>query len=175
MLKNIPLYGQNTFCLSAHQPRDICAVPASVVVAVVQLLSHVQLCDPINCSTPGFPVLHHLLGFTQGDAIWPSHSLLPTSPPAFSLSTIRVFSSELALRIKRPKYWSFSFSINPSSEYSVLIPLQDWLVWSPCCPRNSQESSLTPQFRSINSSALSLLYGPTLASKHDYWKSHSSD
>ena len=69
MLKNLPLYGQNTFCLSAHEPRDICAVPASVVVAVVQLLSHVQLCDPINCSTPGFPVLHHLLGFTQGDAI----------------------------------------------------------------------------------------------------------
>ena len=53
--------------------------------------------------------------------------------------------------------------------------LYDWLVWSPCCSRDSQESSLAPQFESINSSALSLLFGPTLLSVHDYWKNHSSD
>ena len=53
--------------------------------------------------------------------------------------------------------------------------LQDWLVWSPCSPRDSQESSPTPQFKSINSSALNLLYRPSLTSVHDYWKNHSSD
>jgi len=53
--------------------------------------------------------------------------------------------------------------------------LSDWLVWSPCCPRNSQESSPTPQFRSINSSAFSFLYSPTLTSIHDYFKNHSLD
>ena len=51
--------------------------------------------------------------------------------------------------------------------------LSDWLVWFPCSPRDSQESSPTPQFKSINSSVLSLLYSPTLTSIHDYWKNHS--
>ena len=53
--------------------------------------------------------------------------------------------------------------------------LYDGLVWFPCCPRDSQESSLAPQFKSINSSALSFIYGPTLRSLHDYWKNHSFD
>ena len=53
--------------------------------------------------------------------------------------------------------------------------LQDWLVWSPCSPRDSQESSLTPQFKSINSLVLSFLYSPTLTSIHDYWKNRSCD
>ena len=53
--------------------------------------------------------------------------------------------------------------------------LCDWLVWSLCCPRDSQESFPTPQFKSINSSVLSLLYGPTLTSVHDYWKNYSFD
>ena len=53
--------------------------------------------------------------------------------------------------------------------------LWDWLGWSPCCPRDSQESSPAPQFKSINSLALSLLYGPTLTSLHDYWNNHSFD
>ena len=81
----------------------------------------------MDCSTPGFPVLHHLPEFVQnhvhcvGNAIQPSHPLSPPSPPALSLPRIRVFSSESALRIRWPKYWSFSFSISPSSEYSGLI------------------------------------------------------
>ena len=54
-------------------------------------------------------------------------------------------------------------------------PVQDWLVWSPCSPRDSQESSPTPQFKSISSSVLSLLYGPALTSIHDYWENHSFD
>ena len=100
----------------------------------VQSLSCVWLCEPVDCSTPGFPVHHQLLEFTQthvhwvGDAIQPSHPLSSTSPPAFNLSSIRVFSSESVLHIRWPKYWSFSFNISPSSEYSRLLSFRmDWL------------------------------------------------
>ena len=68
------------------------------------------------------------------------------------------------------KYWGFSFSICPLNEYSRVDFLQDWLAWSPCCPRNSQKSSPAPWFEGINSSALSLLYCPALTSVHDYWR-----
>ena len=84
---------------------------------------------PMDCSMPGFPVHHQLLELSQphvhqvGDAIQPSHPLSSPSPPAFSLPSIRVFSSESALRIRWPKYWSFSVSISPSNEYSGLISL----------------------------------------------------
>ena len=92
--------------------------------------------------------------------------LLPPIPPS-----IRVFSNESTLHMRWPKYWSFSFSISPSNEYSGLISFRmDW--WSPCSPRDSQESSSTPQFKSINSWALSLLYSPTLTSIHDHWNRH---
>ena len=95
--------------------------------AVVELLSHVQLFGPGDCSTPGFPVLYHLSELAQthvhwvSDAIQPSHPLLSPSPPAFSLSQHQVFSRVLALCIRWPKYWSFSFSISPSNGYSGLI------------------------------------------------------
>ena len=92
------------------------------------------LCDPRDCSTPGFAVHHQLLEFTQthvhrvSHAIQPSHPLLFPSPPAFNLSQHRVFSSESVLCIRWPKYWSFSFSIGPFSEYSGLISFRmDWL------------------------------------------------
>ena len=84
-------------------------------------------------------------------------------PPSI-FPSIRVFSNESVPRIRRPKYWSFSFS--PSNEYSGLIPFKDGLVGSPCSPRDSQESSPIPQFRSINFSALSFLYSPPLTSIH---------
>ena len=100
----------------------------------VQSLSCVQLCNPTDCNTTGFPVHHQHLEPTQihvhwvGDAIQPSHLLSSPSPPAFNLSQIRVFSNELVLLINWPKYWSFSFSINPSNEYSGLISFRmDWL------------------------------------------------
>ena len=87
------------------------------------------LCDPMNRSTPGLPVHHQLPEFTQthvcqvGDAIQPSRPLSSPSP-AFNLSQSQgLFSNELALRIRWPKFWSFSFSIHPSNEYSGLIPL----------------------------------------------------
>ena len=85
------------------------------------------LCNPMNCSSPGLPVHHQFLEFTQthvhrvGDAIQPSHPLSSPSPPALNLSQHRVFSNESALRIRWPKYWSFSFNISPSNEHSGLI------------------------------------------------------
>ena len=78
--------------------------------------------------------------------------LLPPIPPS-----IRVFSNESTLLMRWPKYWSFSFSI-PSKEIPGLISFRMDLVGSPCSPRDSQESSPTPQFKSINSSALTLLH-----------------
>ena len=104
----------------------------------VQSLSHVRLCDPMNRSTPGLPVHHHLPEFTQthvhqvGDAI--SHLilchplfLLPPIPPS-----IRVFSSESTLHLRWPKYWSFSFSIIPSKEHPGLISFRmGWLDLQP--------------------------------------------
>ena len=91
-------------------------------------------CDPMNRGTQGFPVLHYLPEFTQthvhwvSDAIQPSHPLLSPSPPAFNLSQHQGLSSESALCIRWPKYWSFSYSISPSNEYSGLISFRiDWL------------------------------------------------
>ena len=86
--------------------------------------------------------------------------------------SIRLFSNESVLRIKWPKYWSFSFSISPSNEYSGLISFRmDWLDL--LAVQDSHESSPTPQFKTVNSSGLSFLYSPTLTSIHDYWKNHN--
>ena len=133
------------------------------------------LCEPTDCNTPGFPVYHQFLELAHthvhwvNDAIQPSHPLCPLLLLPSIFPSIRVLSSESVLHIKWPKYWSFSFSISPSNEYSGLI----WLVWFPCSPRVSQESSPAPQFKGINSLVLSFLYGPTLISIHDYWENHS--
>ena len=102
---------------------------------VVQSLSCPTLCDPMDCSTPGFSVLHQLPELTQthvhlvSDAIQLSHPLSSPSPPLPSIfPSIRVFSSEPTLCIRWPKDWSFSFSISPSNEYSGLISFRiDWL------------------------------------------------
>ena len=95
--------------------------------------------------------------------------LLPPIPPS-----IRVFSNESTLHMRWPKYWSFSFSISPSNEHSGLISFRmDWLDL--LAVPGTQESSPTPQFKCINSLALSFLYSPTLTSIHDYWKNHSLD
>ena len=95
--------------------------------------------------------------------------LLPSVIPS-----IRVFSSESALHIRWSKYWSFSFSISPSNKYSGLISFRiDWFDLG--FPRDCQVSPRAPQFESISSLVLSLLYSPTLTSVHDYWKNHSFD
>ena len=119
-----------------------CSTPGFLVV--YYLLSSVQfssvaqscptLCDPMNHSTPGLPVHHQLPEFIQthvhrvGDAILPSHPLSSPLLPAPIPPSVRVFSSESTLHIRWPKYWSFSFSISPSNEYSGLISFRmDWL------------------------------------------------
>ena len=86
------------------------------------------LCNPMDCSRPGFPVLHYLPELAQthvhwvSDAIQPSHPLPPSSPFAFNLSQyLGLISSEMAVHIRWPKYWSFSFSISPPNKYSGLI------------------------------------------------------
>ena len=96
--------------------------------------SCLTLCNPVDCTMPGFPVHHQLLELAQirfhrvTDAIQPFHPLSSPSPTAFNLSQHRVFSSQSVLCIRWSKYWSFSFSISPSNEYSGLISLRiDWL------------------------------------------------
>ena len=91
------------------------------------------LCNLMDCSTPGLPVPHNLPEFAQvhvhctGDAVQPFHRLTRSSPSALSLFQHRDFSNESSVPIRWPKYWSFSFSISPSSEYSASISLKiDW-------------------------------------------------
>ena len=97
--------------------------------------SCLTLCDPVDCSKPGFPVHHQLPELAQshvhwvGGAIQPSHPLSSPFLPPSIFPSIRVFSSESVLPIRWPKDWSFSFSISPSSEYSGLISFRmDWFV-----------------------------------------------
>ena len=143
--------------------------------------SCLTLCNPMNRSTPGLPVHHQLPEFTETHVHWvskPSSHLILCRPllllPPIPTS-IRVFSNESTLRMRWPKYWSLSISIIPSKENPRADLLQNGLVGSPCSPRDSQESSPTPQFKSINSSALSPLHSPTLTSIHDHRKNHSLD
>ena len=110
-------------------------------------------------------------------SVMPSNHLILCHPLLLRsvFPRIRVFSNVSVLRIRWPKYWSVSFSISPANAYSGLISFKDGLVGSPCSPRDPQECSLTPQFKSINSSVLTFLYSPTLTAIHDYWKNHSLD
>ena len=92
------------------------------------------------------------------------------------LPSIRVFSNESVLHIRWPKHWSFSFNNSPSNEHPGLISFRmDWLDLLAVSPRDFQESSQIPQFKSINSSLLRFLYSSALTSIHDHWKNHSLD
>ena len=151
-------------------------------ISSVQLLSHVQLFlapwTAVCQASLSITSSQSLLKLISIELMMPSNHLilccclfLPTS----NIPSNRVFSNESVLCIRWPKYWSFNFSISTSNEYTGFRDWLDGLVGSPCCPRNSQESSPTPSFKSINTSALSFLYSPTLTSIHDYWKNHSLD
>ena len=126
----------------------------------------------MNRSTPGLPVHHQLPEFTQLTSIESvmssSHLTLchPLLLPPITPS-IRVFSNESTLCMRWPKYWSFSFSISPSNSGLISFRM-DWLDL--LAVQETQESSPTPQFKSINPSALSFLYSPILTSIRDYWK-----
>ena len=108
-----------------------------------------------------------------------SHPSSPWCHPAISSSVvpfsfITVFSNESTLRMRWPKYWNFSFTISPSNEHPGLISFRmDWLDLLAVQGTHLQESSPAPQFKSINSSALSFPHSPTLTFIHDRWKNHS--
>ena len=112
------------------------------------------------------------------ESVMPSNHLI-LCLPLLLLSLIfpsnRVFSNESVLRIKWPKYWSFSFNISPSNEHSGLISFR--MYWLDLLAVQGTLKSLLQHHRwkRINSSALSLLHSPTLTSIHDYWKNHSLD
>ena len=146
-----------------------CMLPSVQFSSVTQ--SCPTLWDPMNCSLPGLPVHHQLPEFTQNhvhwvsDAIQPSHPLSSPSPSAPTPPSITVFSNESTLCMRWPKYWSFSFSIIPSKEHLRLISFRmDWLDL--LAVQGTLKSSPTPQFKNINSSALSFLHSPTFTSIH---------
>ena len=141
-------------------------------------LSCLTLCNPMDCIIPGFPVLQCLLEFAQTHAHWVDDAIQPsrTSVAPFSYShsfpasgsfpmsqlfTLGGLSIELQLQ---PQFFQWIFRVDFISH---------WLSWSPCCWRDSWESSPAPHFESFSSLALSLPYGPTLTSEHDYWKDQS--
>ena len=149
------------------------------VSSVIQ--SHPTICNPMNHSTPGLPVHHQLLEPSQTHVHWvcdePSNHLILCHPLLLLPSvfpSIRVFSNKSVIHIRWRKYWSFSCSISPSNEYSVLLPFRiDW--FDLLAVQGTLKSSPAPQFKSINSSALRFPYSPTLTSIYDSWKNHSSD
>ena len=132
----------------------------------------------MDCSTPGFPVLHclhSLLKFMSIESMMLFNHLILCCPLLLLPSifpSVRVFSNGLALRIKWPKNWRFSFSICPSNEYSGLISFRtDWLDL--LAVQGTLKSLL--QHNSINSLVFSFLYSPTLTSIYDHRKNHSLD
>ena len=164
--------------------KDIEELSYKTEIDTVQFSSVTQslptLCDPVNRSTPGLPVHHQLPEFTQthvchvSPAIQPSHPLLSPSPPALNLSQHQGFSNDSVLPIGWPKYWSFSFSITPSNEYSGLTSFRiDWLDLL------ALQGTLRSLFQHHNSKAsilqCSAFFIVQLTSVHDYWKKHSFD
>ena len=145
--------------------------------STVQSLSHVRLLRPHEsqharspCPSPS-PGVHS----NSRSSSWWCHPVILSSAIPFSSCPQSLPASESfpmsQLCIRWPKYWNFSFSIIPSKEHARLISRMDWLDL--LAVQGTLESSPTPQFKSINSSALSLLYSPTLTSIHDHRKNHS--
>ena len=169
-----------TIYILPHSLYWYCSQGCSVQFSSVPSLSRVRLFE-----TPWIAARQASLSITNSqsslkltpiESVMPSSHLilcrplllLPPIPPS-----ITVFSNESTLHMRWPKFWNFSFSIIPSKEHPGLISFRmDWLDLS---VQGTQESSPTPQFKSINFSALSFLHSPTLTSIHDYWKNHSLD
>ena len=134
----------------------------------------------MNCSTPGLPITNSwsLLKLMSIKLMMPSNHVILSCPLHFLPSifpSIRVFSNESLLRIRWPNYWSFSFNISPSNDYSGLISFRmDWLdllavqgTLKSLLQHHSSKAVVDQFF------GLSFLYSPTLTSLHDYWKNHS--
>ena len=156
------IYIPSSFGFPSHlgHHRALSRVPCAIQWVLTEFSSVTQscptLCDPTNRSTPGLPVHHQLPEFTQthvhwiSDAIQPSYPLSSPSPLLPSIfPSIRVFSNESALRIRWPKYWSFSFNISPSNEHPGLISFRiDWI--------------------SLQSERLSRVFSNTTVQKHQF-------
>ena len=148
---------------------------------VVQSLSRVQFFatpwTAAHQASLSFTISQRLLKLISIESVIPSNHLILCNPPLFLPSifcSIRAFSNESLLRIKWSKYWSFSFTISPSSEYSGLVSFR--MDWCDLAVHGTlQESSLAPQLESINSQCSAFFYSPTLTSIYDYWKNHSFD
>ena len=138
------------------------------------------LCDPMDYSTPGLPVHHQLLGYsnscplsrwchpTISSSVIPFSSLLQSYPASGSFQMSQLFAQVAKVLELQLQHQSFQWT--PRTDL-----LWDGLVGSHCSPRDSQESSPTPQFKRINSSVLIFLYSLTLTSIHDYGKNHILD
>ena len=150
--------------------------------SLVQLLSHVQLfVSPWTaaCQTSlSITNSRSLFKLMSIKSVMPSNHLIFCHPhllPPSILPSIRVFSNESVLRIRRPRYWSFSFTISPSNECTGLISFR--INWLDHLAVQGTLKSLSPTTiqKTINYSVFSFLYDPTLTSIHDYWKNHSFD
>ena len=155
-------------------------LPSPFYLIIVYSLSHVQL------FAAAWPAAYQaslsitnsqsLLKLMSIESAMPSSHLIlcrPLLQPSV-FPSIRIFSNESVLCIRWPKYWSFSFSISSSNQYSGLISFQmDWLDL--LAVQRNLKSLLQHHFKSINSLALSFIYIPTLTSIHDHWKNHSFD
>ena len=149
-----------------------------MIFSSVQSLSHVRLFvnlwtaarqASLSITNSGSWHVHRV-----SDAIQPSHPLPSPSPPASIFPSIRVFSSESVLHIRQPKYWSFSFGISPSNEYSGLISFRmDW--FDLLAVQGTLKSLLQHHSSKASIFWFSFLYSPTLMSIHNYWKKHGFD
>ena len=168
-----------THSLAPFQDSCLFPYPVSQFSSVAQLCP--TLCDPMNRSMRGLPVHHQLPELTQtqvhqvGDANQPSHPLLSPFLPAPNPSQHQglfqwINSLHVVAKILEFQLQHQFFQWTPRTDL-----LYDGLVGSPCSPRDSQESSPAPQFKSINSLVLNFLYSPTLTSIHDHWENHSLD
>ena len=138
------------------------------------------LCDPMDCRMPGLPVHHQLPGLLKlmsNESVMPSNHLILCCPlllpPSISPS-IRVFSNESVLCVRWPKYWSFSFNISPSNEYSGLISFRmDWLDL--LAVQETLKSLIQPHISKASILQHSAFFIVQLSSINDYWKNHSFD
>ena len=158
----VPNIFQDTYCCSVAQ-------------------SCLPLCNPMDCSTPGLPVPHHLLRFAQvhvhcfGDAIQPSHPLMPSSSSTLNLSQHQGLFQWASCSHQMTKILEFQLQ-HQSFQWVFRVDFPwDLLVWSPYCPRDSKKSSPAPQFKGISSLMLRLLCGPALTTIHDHWEDDCLD
>ena len=175
------LHHGSLFVLYRSMGFNKCVIPCIYYSSILQNnFSSVQLLSRVQFFVTPWTAAHHtslsitnswsLLKLMSIESVMPSNDLILCCPLLLLPS---IFPASV-LCIRWPKYWSFIFSISPSSEFQNWFPLGG-LVGSPCSPRNPQESSPTLWFKSIRSLALSFVYSPALTSIHDYWGNHSFD